>query len=264
MAQGRVWRRALVTGASSGIGASFARLLGEADTDVVLVARSVQRLEELAEQIRRRSGVRADVLAADLSDPAQLAAVEERVATSEDPVDLLVNNAGYGFHGEFGARSVDAEDAEIRVNVIALMRLCHVAARCMPERGGGGIINVGSVAGFQPAPESANYSATKAYVVSFSQSLHEELKPKGVNVTVLCPGLTRTEFQDRGGFGIDLPGIAWQDPDEVARAGIGACARGSAVEVPGWQNKAIVHTCRVLPMSLQRFTSGQVSRRLRA
>lgn len=259
----QTWRRALVTGASSGIGEAFARRLGASGTHLVLVARTVERLESLAAELRSRAGVEVEVLAADLAAPAALAAVEHRVAQVDRPVDLLVNNAGYGVNAPFVDIPVDDEEAEIRVNVVALVRLSHAAARRMPATGGGAILNVSSVAGFQPSPTSANYSATKAYVTSFSQSLHDELAGDGVTVTVLCPGLTRTRFQERGGYEVGLPDLVWQSADEVARAGLEACARGDAVEVPGWHNKALVSTVRILPLAVQRALAGQVTRRLR-
>lgn len=257
------WRRALVTGASSGIGAAFARQLAASGTDVVVVARSTDRLSALAAEVTARFGVAADVLVADLADSHDLATVEARVAAVEQPIDLLVNNAGYGFQGEFGQIPVDDEEAEIRVNIVALVRLSHAAARRMPTTGGGAILNVSSVASFQPAPLGANYAATKAYVTSLSQSLHEELKGKGVTVTALCPGLTRTEFQERGGYRIGVPDFAWQEADEVARAGLEAAARGDAVEVPGLHNKAMVSTMRVLSMGVQRRVASEVTKRFR-
>jgi uncharacterized protein len=257
------WERALVTGASSGIGTSFARQLGAGGTNLVLVARSTDKLESLASEIRARSGVAVDVMPADLADPDELATVEARVAAADDPIDLLVNNAGYGFNDGFGEIPVDAEEAEIRVNIVALMRLSHAAVCRMVPAGRGGILNVSSIAAFQPAPESANYSATKAYVTSFSQSLHDEVKPKGVTVTTLHPGLTRTEFQSRGGYRIGLPDAFWQTADAVARAGLEAVGRGDAVEVPGWHNKVLVSSVRVMPMALQRFAAAQVTRRFR-
>jgi uncharacterized protein len=259
----RSWQRALVTGASSGIGEAFARQLAAAGTHLVVVARSGDKLDSLASEVRARSGVEVEVLPADLADAGALRTVEDRVVAVDRPVDLLVNNAGYGFNGPFGEIPVDDEDAEIRVNIVALMRLSHAAVRRMPETGGGGILNLSSVAAFQPAPESANYSATKAYVTSFSQSLHDEVKAKGVRVTVLHPGLTRTEFQQRGGYTIGLPGPFWQSADAVARAGIEAVGRGDAVEVPGWHNKVWVSSVRMMPMALQRFAAAQVTRRFR-
>jgi short-subunit dehydrogenase len=263
MVSERRWERALVTGASGGIGEAFARRLAGAGTHLVLVARSADKLRALADDLASSSRVRVDVLVADLAEADQLAVVEERVASVDHPVDLLINNAGYGFNEQFGEIPVEAEEAEIRVNVVALMRLCHAAARRLPATGGGGIVNVSSVAAFQPAPESANYSATKAYVTSFSQSLHDELKDRGVTVTALHPGLTRTEFQQRGGYRIGLPDLFWQSADQVAEAGLAAVGRGDAVEVPGWHNKVLVSSVRVMPMALQRFAASQVTSRFR-
>jgi short-subunit dehydrogenase len=263
MANRTSWERALVTGASGGIGEAFARQLASEGSHLVLVARSVDKLDTLAAELRENSRLDIEVLVADLGDAADLAKVEARVASVDQPVDLLINNAGYGFNGVFGEIPVEDEDAEIRVNVVALMRLCHAAAKRMPATGGGGILNVSSIAAFQPAPESANYSATKAYVTSFSQSLHDELKSKGVTVTVLHPGLTRTEFQERGGYQIGLPDMFWQSPEVVASAGLGALRSGAAVEVPGWHNKVLVSSVRVMPMALQRFAAAQVTTRFR-
>ena len=245
MANGTRWERALVTGASGGIGEAFARQLARAGTHLVLVARSTDKLEALAEELRTNGAVRIDVLAADLADVDQLAKVEQRVASVDLPIDLLINNAGYGCNDKFVDIRVEAEEAEIRVNVIALMRLCHAAATRMPATGGGGILNVSSVAAFQPAPESANYSATKAYVTSFSQSLHDELKGQGVTVTVLHPGLTRTEFQQRGGYDIGLPEMFWQSADEVADGGAGRDRPGCRGRGPGLaqQGARVVRAC---------------------
>jgi short-subunit dehydrogenase len=248
------WERALVTGASGGIGEAFARQLARAGTHLVLVARSTDKLEALARELGASRSVHVEVMAADLADASQLAAIEDRVALVDQPIDLLINNAGYGFNDRFGDIPVDDEEAEIRVNVIALMRLCHAAAQRMPATGGGGILNLSSVAAFQPAPESANYSATKAYVTSFSQSLHDELKGRGVTVTVL---------HQRGGYQIGLPEIFWQSADEVAAAGLAAVGRGDAVEVPGWHNKVLVSSVRVMPMAWQRFAAAQVTSRFR-
>lgn len=254
----KVWDRALVTGASSGIGEAMARQLGGAGTDLVLVARSVDRLGALAREISGRSGVAVEVLGADLADRDDLARVEERVAATDRPVDLLVNNAGYGFPGRFGEIPVDDEEAEILVNVVAVVRLAHAAARRMPDTGGGAILNVGSSAGFQPGPGGANYAATKAYVLSFSQALHEELRGRGVTCTVLCPGPTRTEFQQRGSWSSDkLPGVLWQEPDAVARSGLDAAARGHAVEVTGLSNKLMATTARVSPLGVSRWVAAQ-------
>lgn len=254
----RKWTRALITGASSGIGVEFARQLAAQGTDVVLVARSVDRLDELGAELRDRTGVSVEVLAADLSDAAALATVEARVAAGDDPVDLLVNNAGYGFSGTFGDIDVDDEDAEIRVNIIALMRLSHAAINRMRGSGGGGILNVSSTASFQPGPGSANYSATKAWVSSFSQALYEEHADADIVVTALCPGLTRTEFQERGGYSVSLPDFFWQDAAEVARIGLDAIASGRAIVVAGIANKSMQVVSRLAPLSLSRMAAARV------
>src|SRR5439155_3448150 len=214
---------ALVTGASSGIGAAFARQLAERGHDLVVVARDVTRLEKLAADL---PGVDVEVMAADLQQPQQLAAVEARLAATDRPVDKLINNAGYGTAGNFHELEADREIGQIELNVNALVRLSHAAARAMVPRHRGGILNVGSVGSFQPGPFNATYSATKAFVLSFSEAIHEELRPHGVHVTCLCPGFTRTEFQERAGItDIASPGFLWQDADTVARIGLRALDR---------------------------------------
>ena len=250
---------ALVTGASSGIGAAFARRLAERGHDLVVVARDVTRLEKLAADL---PGVDVEVLAADLQQPEQLANVEERIAAVERPVDKLVNNAGYGTAGTFHEQDVEREVGQIDLNITALVRLSHAAATAMAERRRGGILNVGSVGSFQPGPFNATYSATKAFVLSFSEALHEELKPLGVHVTCLCPGFTRTEFQERAGITDTAgPGFLWQDADTVARIGLRALDRNVAVRVAGAPNKAAVALERMLPRVAVRKTAAQVTKR---
>lgn len=263
MAEARTWRRALVTGASSGIGEAMARQLGAAGTDVVLVARNEARLEDIAGEIRGRNGVKVDVLVADLADPTQLAAVEARVASTEAPVELVVNNAGYGLNGDFTERSADDHEGMIRTNVVALMRLTHAAVERMRPGSWGGILNVSSVVSFQPGPGSADYAATKAYVTSLTLGLHEELRGSGVHVTCLCPGATRTEFQDRGGYAIDMPSFIWQGPDEVARAGLAGVGVNTALVTPGVHNVALHWSSRLLPGALTRRVAGAVADRTR-
>lgn len=263
MAAARTWRRALVTGASSGIGEAIARQLGAAGTDVVLVARNGDRLEDIAGEIRGRNGVKVDVLVADLSDPAQLAAVEDRVAATAAPIELLVNNAGYGLNGDFTERSADDHEGMVRTNVVALMRLTHAAAARMAPGSWGGILNVSSVVSFQPGPGSADYAATKAYVTSLTLALHEELRGSGVHVSCLCPGATRTEFQQRGGYAIDMPSFVWQSPEEVARAGLAGVAANTALVTPGVHNVALHWTSRLLPGAVTRRVAGMVADRTR-
>jgi short-subunit dehydrogenase len=260
----KVWDRALVTGASAGIGEAIARELAAAGTSLVVVARSGDRLEALAGELEGGPhGIEVEVLVADLADAEQLARVEKRVAADEQPIDLLVNNAGFGFNGNVGEIPIEDEQAEILVNVLAVVRLSTAAVQAMRPRRHGSILNVGSVAGFQPAKGSANYSATKAYVLSYTQSLDDELAGSGVNATVLCPGFTHTEFQDRGEFDVSgLPSWFWQDADVVARTGLDAAASGRTVVVPGLHNRAAVVLTRHIPHSVVRRFSGAVMDRL--
>lgn len=237
------YRTALVTGASSGIGESFARLLAGRGADLVIVARRAELLDGLARELVERYRVAVEVVAADLTDPAQRAEVEGRLRA--DPVELLVNNAGYGAFGAFAELPLDDHLAQIELNVTALVRLTHAALPGMVERGRGGVLNVASMSGFAPSPGSATYGATKAYVASFSESLHAEVSGKGVHVTALCPGFTRTED--------DVPAnLLWLRRDDVARAGLDAVAAGRALCVPGMQYKAAMPALKLVPRPLLR------------
>lgn len=260
----QAYRSALVTGASSGIGESIARTLAARGTELVLVARRADLLEKLADDLRGRYRVTVEVRAADLGDAAQRASVEDRLRDAGRPIELLVNNAGFGTGGTFAKLPLDREIAEIELNVVALVRLTHAALPGMIERRHGGVLNVSSMAGYTPAPGSATYSATKAYVTSFSESVHAEVKSAGVHVTALCPGFTRTEFQsvsgtDRSG----LPSFAWLTREEVARAGLDAVSAGRAVCVPGLQYKATVPALKLAPRALLRGLAGSVWHRRR-
>jgi uncharacterized protein len=255
------YRTALVTGASSGIGASFARLLAAAGTELVVVARGGDRLAELASRLRDEHKAVVEVLAADLTEPAGLAAVEARLGDGARPVELLVNNAGFGTTGPFAELDLDREEREVRLNVVALMRLAHVALRGMLGRGYGGILNVSSMAGFVASPGGATYAATKAFVTSFSESLHAEVRRRNVHVTALCPGFTRTGFQAQAEYDAShLPGFAWLDSDEVAAAGLAAVAAGRALCVPGAQYKAAAQLVRFTPRTLVRAAAERFGR----
>ncbi len=249
---------ALITGASVGIGEQFARQLSERGHDVVLVARDTARLEALAKEIEGRSGASAEVLAADLTDDLQLATVEARVRT----VDLLVNNAGFGTFGAFHTLDIETEIREIDLNVTALVRLTRAAAGAMVERGSGGILNVSSLAGFQPGPSNAVYSATKAFVTSFTEAVHEELKGTGVSVTALCPGFTHTEFQVRANApASSVPGFLWQEAPEVARAGLDGVAKNRSIVIPGAVNKVMGNLSAVTPHAITRRVGAAVLKR---
>ena len=250
--------RALITGASSGIGATMAELLGAAGVPAVLVARRSDRLEALA---ARFDGF--EVLAADLNDEAGLAAVGERIAATDAPIDLVVNNAGFGTSGPFHELDPDRLHDEIGLNIQALTRLSHVALQTMVPRRAGYLLNVSSMASFQPAPKLAVYAATKAYVTNLTESLHEEARGTGVHVTALCPGLTKTEFQsisNSDSYASGYPSFAWIPVEDVARAGLADVAKGKALSIPGALYKGMSIATGITPRSLTRQLSRLVQR----
>jgi short-subunit dehydrogenase len=246
------YRSALVTGASSGIGASCARLLAASGCALVLVARREDRLHDLAASLRDQHGADVEVLPADLARDDGLAAVAARL-TDGEPVELLVNNAARSARGTFAELTPEIIDAQLRLNVGALTRLAHAAVTGMLARGYGGILNVSSMASLTASPGSAVYGATKAFVTSLTESLHAELAGTDVHVTALLPGFTQTEFHAANNVDISyLPRLAWLDPDAVARAGLDAVAAGRPLAVPGAQYKLAAGTVRLLPRSLLR------------
>ena len=246
------WQRALVTGASSGIGAAFARRLAGQGASVVAVARREERLRDLPGDV--------EVLAADLTDPDGVAAVEHRIGKGD--IDLLVNNAGFTSMGPVVDIAAGKVADEVALLVVAVTRLTRAALPPMLERGRGGILNVSSVVGFYPSAQMATYAGAKAFVNSFTESVAEEVRGSGVQVAVLCPGLTRTEFHGVAGMGElrNLPSFAWMDADAVASAGLDGLARGRTVIVPGAVNKALVATLKVTPRSFTRRAVGIVQR----
>lgn len=255
------WQRALITGASSGIGRSMARLLAAEGTDLVVVARDADRLEELKAEF----DVEVEVVVCDLADRAQLRTVEERIEQAERPVDLVVNNAGLGFGGPFADSDLDAATFVVDVNVSALQRLTHAAARSLQERGGGTILNVGSLAGEAVGADSATYNATKAFVTSLGQSLAVELAGTGVTLTTLLPGFTRTEFQARSGTDVsDVPRLLWQSADRVAAAGLDGAFDGRIEVVPSKRYRVIRSVNKVLPAAARRRAAGNVAGRSRS
>ena len=255
------WPVALVTGASSGIGRAIAVQLAIDGSDLIIVARRRDRLEALAEELRAAHGVKVDVLVADVTVPDQLAAVEDRLRDGEPAVDLLVNNAGVGGQGSFADIPLDRQDRQIRLNVVAPVRLTHAALQRMLPPGHGGVLNVSSIAGLQPMPHVATYAATKAYLSSFTHALHEEVRGKGVSVTNLLPGFTRTEFH--GASDLDrsvVPKLFWMTADDVARAGLRAVAQGRAQCVPGLVYRVATGISNVTPWSVSRRVLGIVLR----
>ena len=242
----------MVTGPTAGIGHSFATQLAARGHDLVLVARNVARLEEVATELRTSYDVEVEVLPADLGDREQLGAVESRLADPDRPIDLLVNNAGFGLKERFLVNDVDAEQAMLDVLVMAVLRLTHAALGPMTERGHGGIINVSSVAAFLPR---GTYAAAKAWVNSFSEWAANEYRGQGVTVTALCPGFTKTEFHER----INVKrgsGYMWLDSDFLVRKALEDFDKGKVLSIPGAQYKTIVGVSRLVPNRvLQRLQS---------
>ena len=253
---------ALVTGASAGIGREFAFALAARGHDLVLVARDTARLEALGKEIEEAYGGATEVLSADLSDSAQLATVEARVTAAGAPVEMLVNNAGFATFGKFAELPIEREEQEILLNVVAVTRLTRAALPGMIERRAGGIINLASIGAYQPTPQNATYCATKAYVSSFTQAVHEELKGTGVKCMVLSPGFTRTEFQERAGINPgDVPGFLWQEAEVVVRYALRAFDRGRAVCVPGSLNTSTAAFSSVMPSGVTRRVAAAVVKR---
>jgi short-subunit dehydrogenase len=248
MAEREPRKSALVTGASSGLGAAFARRLGADGYDLMLVARRAGRLADLADELGDCHAVVVRCVAADLADRAGIEQVEECVR-SLGGLDLLINNAGFGARGPFAETDLRRQLEMIQLHVLASVRLARAALPGMIERNRGGIINVASLAALIPVPGDATYSATKAFLVTFSQALHEELRGTGVSVQALCPGFMRTELHSAEGLPeadlARIPALLWSRPDDVAAESLRALARGQVVCVPGWQNRCIVALARL-------------------
>jgi uncharacterized protein len=229
----------LITGASSGIGEQFARQLAARGHDVFLVARREERLRALADDLERLHGIRAEVATADLADPTEVEALPGKVAERGLDVEILVNNAGFTTVGDVHANP-DRQLGMVRVNCEALVALTTAWLPAMVERGRGAVIQVASVASFQPIPVQATYAATKAFVRSFSEGVAAELRGTGVTMTALCPGPVATEFLDAGGFKTSRPGpsFIWSTPEDVAKAAIEGAEKGKRVVIPGIGNRA--------------------------
>lgn len=252
------FRTAVVTGASSGIGEIMATLLADAGVATIVVARRGDRLQALAD---RHPGVEPFV--ADLTDAAGSAAVADRIADPDRPIDLVVNNAGFGTNGAFHELDPERLGHEIDLNVAAVTRLSHAALAAMVPRKRGWLLNVSSIAGFQPAPRLAVYAATKAYVTSLTESLHEEMRQHGVHVAALCPGLTKTEFQrvsNTASYADQFPDLVWTSPEHVARTGLDAVVANRTIAVPGVQYQVMSAITNVTPRWLRRKVSARVQR----
>jgi short-subunit dehydrogenase len=248
-------RTALITGASAGIGATFARHLAERGYQLLLVARRVDRLQELAEELTRRHGGqrRYEVFAADLTDPAAPKAIMDYADAQGLDIDVLINNAGLSGKTAFADTPWESLAGEIQLMVTAQTELAHLVVPGMKKRGWGRIVNLSSLAAFAPPAASLLYTGIKSYILNASQSLDMELKPYGIHVTALCPGFTRTEFHDVMGTRDEanrLPGILWQQPEAVVAEGWKAVQKGKPVCIPGLVNKISVAAMKPLPVRL--------------
>jgi hypothetical protein len=242
------WQRAMVTGASSGIGEAIARQLAARGTDLVLVARRRDRLQALADQLL----VDVEIVVADLADDGQRTAAEARLVSEPAPIDLLVANAGIAWVGPILDSDIDRADTMIRLNVLSLARMVHLALPGMVASGHGGILVTSSTASFQPTPYSAHYGATKAFVTSLAEAVHAEVEGTGVHVTALCPGPTRTEIEDSNGMETSAPDFLYAEAGEVARAGLAGLAENEALVIPGAGNKIGAVLPRLVPRSVTR------------
>lgn len=237
--------RALITGATAGLGREFAAQLAERGNDLVLVARTLDRLESTARDLAARYGVSIEVIAADLGNPHELAVVEKRLADETRPITTLVNNAGYGLKAPFHENPVEKEAQHLAVLVTAPLRLIHSALGPMRRRRSGTIINVSSVAAYTPR---GSYGAAKAWVLSFSRWANLEYRRDGVTVTAVAPGFVHTEFHDRMRVRTDsIPRVLWLDPPLVVRSTLRAADRGRAVVIPSVRYRTIVALTKVLP-----------------
>lgn len=249
----------LITGASSGIGAAFARALAARGHDLVLVARRADRLEALAHELAETHGTRVTVLPADLARPEAPAALAGALENQGIQVDWLVNNAGVAYYGEFTDQPSADTDGMVMLNVQALTAMTRAFAPGMAARGRGVVLNVGSAAGFFPMPYGAVYGATKAYVLAFSEALAEELAPKGVKVFCLCPGTTESEIHGHSGVSPALTAnTGMMTAEAVVAEALWAVDRGLTAHVPGPLNQAVATLTRFLPRALSAKVAGAV------
>ncbi|MGW1027105.1 SDR family NAD(P)-dependent oxidoreductase [Streptomyces sp. NPDC002577] len=250
---------ALITGSTAGIGAAFARRLAADGRDLVLVARDTKRLREQATELHDRHGIEAEVLTADLATEDGIEAVAARLKDRRNPVDLLVNNAGFGNKGRYLEVSMADELTMLKVHCEAVLRLTSAAAETMRERGRGAVINVASVAAFVPR---GTYGASKAWVVQFTQGAAKDLAGSGVRLMALCPGFVRTEFHQRAGMATDnIPKWMWLDADKLVTAALADLSRGRTLSIPDPRYKALMGLVKVTPRSLVGGISSKTGRK---
>jgi short-subunit dehydrogenase len=255
---------ALVTGASAGLGAAFARHLAAEGNDLVIVARDEMRLETTRVALEEHYSVAVDVLPADLSTPNGRVIVARRIADPSAPIELLVNNAGSGLYRAFGQTPLADEQRMLQLNVGAVMELSHAAVAAMTARGSGIILNVASVAGFVARGATVTYGASKAYVVAFTEALALLLADTGVSATVVCPGFVHTEFHERADVDMGaIPDWMWLDADDVVATGLADARKGKTISIPDVRYKAIVGLSRVAGRRITRRISASGGPRAR-
>lgn len=255
-------RYALVTGASSGIGLAIAEALARRGRNLILVARQRDALESIAYELTQRFAVEVLFSSCDLSEPLQISGLLQELELADQQIDLLVNNAGFGTAGAFIQQEWSREQQLVEVNILALARLCHALGQRMVQQGGGQILNVASVAAFQPGPWMSNYFASKAYVLSLSEGLREELKGFGVKVSVLCPGPTRSAFFRNAQMktGKLERSSLMMSCEEVALLAVRGLDKNRAIITPGWRNKLMAFWPRLTPRALVRRVVAKINR----
>jgi len=252
---------ALVTGATSGIGAAYAKLLAKEKYDLVLVARDLPRLNTYAKELNKTYKIKVETLQADLTKPAQLSKVEKRLSSKTKPIEVLINNAGFGIKQSFADSEIKKEQELLDVLVTAPMRLTHVALPQMLQRDSGVIVNVSSVASWIAG---GTYSAAKSYLTVFSEYLNTELKRTNIKVSALCPGFTRTEFHQRGKMRMTgLPNFMWLSSDQVVAKSWKDAKVGKAICIPGWQYLILSTIARIAPRPIVRKAGITVRRKQR-
>ena len=252
---------ALITGATAGIGAQYARLLAREGFDLILVARDEKRLSATAKDLSKEFGIKVELLAADLTKPVQLEKVRKRLSDAQKPVDVLINNAGFGINKSFLESDINAEQDLLDVLVTAPMRLTHAVLPVMLKRNSGIIVNVSSVASWIAG---GTYSAAKSYLTVFTESLHTELRSTKVKISALCPGFTRTEFHQRGRMKMKgLPNFMWLSAEKVVKKSWQDANAGKVISIPGWQYLILSSISRFGPRPMVRRIGMNVRKKQR-
>ena len=248
---------ALITGGTSGIGAAFARALAARGDDLVLVARDADRLSETATDLKERCAISVETIVADLAVRDEVITVAERLSSVEQPIDMLINNAGFGIRAKLTDSDTTPHEHAIDVMIRAVLMLAAAAGRIMRERQSGTIINVSSTSGFMTM---GSYSAIKAWVTTYTESLANELRGTGVTVTALCPGWVRTEFHERADITIGMPGFLWLDADRLVADCLADAVAGKVISIPSKRYKVLITICEHLPHRALRAVSRMLNR----